>query len=190
MTWPNVQAFIAYLVGGVQGNHAATGWLPSLQIAQILDESARGTSQGAVAGNNLAGLGYTGLVPSSDHNGFAWYPGLNQFWTDYRRVQLLPYYNAVRQAEGINAQIAALAASPYDAGHYGGGGVLTSLVDQYNLTQYDPKAEAATPTPAKTAALTAAVSGNAVTLTATNGMPVAVDSALVVAALIALVALI
>ncbi len=196
MRFPSAQALITYCVPFVQSDYAATGWLPSLQLAQILDESAIGTSTLAALGNNLAGVSYTGLVPSSDHGGSAWYPNLDTFWRDYRRVQQLGAYNGIRQAgPHIDAQIAALVASPYASSHYYGGGTLSQLVAQYGLTKYDPAdSSPAAATPASKSAptvpkLSAAVRGSQVVLTAPDGMAVVVDATLVVGALVALVEL-
>ncbi len=110
----------------------------SVILSQWALESAYGTS-GLAGVYNLGGIkystkGYGQKLPS----GFASYASFADFTRDYIRVLKLPYYDDVRGKTDVVEAVRALAASPYDAGHYHGtGDSLLKIIKQYNLTKYD-----------------------------------------------------
>ncbi len=111
---------------------AALGIPASAILAQWALESGWGTSHLAIEHHNLGGIkkvsSSTGGAYPAD-SGFAGYADVNGFTADYIRVLNLSLYANVRaagQAPAASAReraenvITALAASPYDAAHYGG----------------------------------------------------------------------
>lgn len=103
-------------------------------MAQWAVESAHGGSSLARRAFNLGGIKYNKYSIAEGKTGaFAKYKDLDQFTDDYIRVMSLPYYKEVRDAEGIEDTVQALAASPYDAGHYGGTG--QSILDIIKIKQ-------------------------------------------------------
>ncbi|MBX6773014.1 MAG: glucosaminidase domain-containing protein, partial [Chloroflexi bacterium] len=137
-------AFIALMAPRAQSAYARTGWLPSVQVAQLAFESSWGDSVLARVHHNYGGIRFTRAAPAgtvATRDGFASYRSDDAFWADYERVQRLSLYDPIRAAApgGAPAQVAALAASPYDAGHYGGdGAALLSIIQAHALTRFDP----------------------------------------------------
>lgn len=126
---------------------ASTGVLPSVILAQWIDETASGTSTAFTSGWNFAGITYAGLAsfPTEQAGRDAYIQTLNQ-----------QVYDPVRQAVGWQAQAQALGRSPWAASHYdyadyvaagqpadgswtppNPGADLISLISQYNLTVFD-----------------------------------------------------
>jgi hypothetical protein len=96
-------------------------------ITQWSVESGDGTSDLARLHNNHAGIKvpssrkfYGSSIPGSP---FAHYSSLDAFTNDYISNMSLKYYNDVRAAGSVEDTFRALAASPWDAGHYTDKGV-------------------------------------------------------------------
>lgn len=130
--------FAAY--AGPYANQAASvlGIPASAILAQWALESGWGTSHLAREHNNLGGIKRVpesagGATPADPSSGFAAYPSLAGFGSDYVRVLQIrahgypavlaagaaTYPTARARAEAV---IRAMAASDYDAAHYGGTG--------------------------------------------------------------------
>lgn len=105
-------------------------------LAQWAVETGWGTSSLSQFDNNLAGIrwyGHAGTfqvggLKGEQGTGFAGYHSIDAFIADYVATLNLPYYNGVRDAGSIEAEIRALGASPWDAGHYLSGGVVGGSV--------------------------------------------------------------
>lgn len=111
-----VQGAAAWL-SAAQEVSAATGVLPGVLLALGQEETGLGTA-GTGLQNNIWGVKYApgASAPGTTEQagGFAAYPDPSVAAADMIRVLQLPYYAAVRSAQGAAAQIAALAESPYD----------------------------------------------------------------------------
>lgn len=145
-------AWFRTLAPRAQDVYRRTGWLPSVQLAQLAVESGIGygeLSELATRCHNLGGIKYTGLVPSTrTRAGFACYPDEETFWRDYERVQRLSIYREIPAAGPDSAaQVRALARSPYAEGGYGGGANLLDVIRRYRLTRYDQVPGPALPAP-------------------------------------------
>lgn len=98
--------------------------IPAQAIAiQLGNESGNGSSNRAIADNNLGGIKYSAYskVAIKKADGFARYKSVHDFFVDYVRVMSLSYYNDVRAAGktgSVKDTLIALGKSPYDAGHY------------------------------------------------------------------------
>lgn len=128
-------SFFTTVLKTAQVASAQTGVLVSVILAQWADETGYGTSQAFVQGNNYAGVSYGGTV-----NGF---PSKTVGLSKYIAVLNQATYNSVRQASGWSAQCIALGQSRWATGHYEAshpgspGGDLITIIQTYNLTQYD-----------------------------------------------------
>lgn len=114
---------------GPLANHIGSAvWVDAnVILAQWALETGWGASGLCVNWHNLAGIRWYGRAvqyrqiggtPGRSGTGFAAYRTLDDFAVDYEYVISLPYYNGVRDAVTTYAQIKALGASPWDAGHY------------------------------------------------------------------------
>lgn len=125
MPTPERQRLFAAWAGPLAvGLERATGVAALVIVAQWAHETGYGTSPLYLEHRNLAGIrnarnkAFRG--PVAPGTTFRHYDTLGQSLDDWVRVIRLPDYDAVRAAHGIDAQIAALGASPWDAGHYRG----------------------------------------------------------------------
>jgi flagellum-specific peptidoglycan hydrolase FlgJ len=94
-------------------------------LAQWAIESGNGTNSHSSKYNNHASIKYTinsKTAYKRTDSAFAGYRSIDDFVTDYVRVMKLSYYDAVRSATTVEGTVKALAASPFDEGHYGGNG--------------------------------------------------------------------
>lgn len=139
------QTFINDVVSLAQAASAKTGVRPSVIIAQWCNETGFGTSEAWNVGNNFAGVSPGGVIAS--------YPNKLAGLQAYIDTMNNGYYNAVKDAgkQGAIAQAEALGRSPWAASHYGNppGSDLVSIIEQFNLTQYDTGTEP-TPSPLPT----------------------------------------
>jgi hypothetical protein len=117
---------------------SGTGLDNVVLLAQWANETAWGT---VVNGNNLGNIRCS---PTT----FCRYASLADFATACIATFHNGYYNAVLAATTAEAQLAAIVASPWSSGHYGG-----------NLHPYYDPLEAYEMTPAQDAALTEALAG-------------------------------
>ena len=107
-------AWVSEILPYVRQVSASTGVYPSVLLALAAEETGYGASALA-AQNNLSGIRYVGQAGARQvAGGFAAYPSLSAWATDMTRVLDLSYYSAVRSASTPQAQIAALAESPYN----------------------------------------------------------------------------
>lgn len=117
-------------------------------LSQWAVETGWGTSNLAVRWHNLAGIrwyNHSGTVQvggtrDTFGSGFAGYSTLTAFLADYVRALRLSYYRALLATAGqpVDVQLVALAASPWDAGHYAGGGLVGAWTQ---LRQLAPASE-------------------------------------------------
>lgn len=125
----SVQSFLDEVLGDARTASARTGVPVSTILAQWGIETGWGTSRAWRQGNNYAGVSPGGRIASYDTRA----SGLEA----YISTMQSPHYTAVRAAGDGYAAAAALAASPWAASHYNDGQALTSVLDRYQLTQYD-----------------------------------------------------
>jgi hypothetical protein len=105
-------------------------------LAQWAVETGWGSSPLDLHDDNLAGIRWYGRagttqvggIPGKIGTGFAHYRSLSDFVVDYAHTMNLPAYAKVRAAVGVDAELRALGASPWDAGHYRVGGVVGGSV--------------------------------------------------------------
>jgi hypothetical protein len=114
---------------------ARTGVPASVILAQWGIETGYGTSQAWMAGHNFAGVS-AGGAPKHYADRAA---GL----ADYISTLLSPRYAAVRSAASPTAAAEALALSPWDAGHYDGGRLLSSVMERNQLGRFDSSTQLA-----------------------------------------------
>ena len=131
------QAFVDGMLGNAKTASAATGFLPSVILAQWANETNWGRSPAWVYGHNFAGVSPGGAL--------AGYPTIATGLAAYIATANSPLYNPVRAAKpaGSIAQARALGASPWAGSHYEDlagvvGQALVDLIVANNLTQYDP----------------------------------------------------
>ena len=153
---------------------AATGVLPGVLLALGQEETGLGTA-GTGLQNNIWGVRYapgaSAAGTTQQAGGFAAYPTPAIAAADMIRVLQLPYYAAVRSAQGAPAQIEALAASPYNGASLAQREVwaqtLISVYQSGGFAQYDGGgAGTSVPMPA---GFSASGSGNTLTITAPAG---------------------
>jgi hypothetical protein len=146
--------FIQHVMPAAQAAASHLGIPVSVVLAQWLNETGAGTSRAWLEGHNYAGVSF--LEPYQEQLGarlggegeILFYPdeqaGLAGYigrWGDgvYDATR-----NLWREAKDAHAVAAAIEASPWAAGHYGGNG-LRALIDELNLTQFDGGAHPAQP---------------------------------------------
>jgi hypothetical protein len=124
--------------------HTATGALTSVILAQWADETAYGGPDWSVDHNPGNVGSFTGRPVNS-------FPTLTAGVAAYIQTMLDPDYAAVRSAVGYVAQSIALGESPWAASHYddgnGPGSILITIVQSFDLTQYDQPAPPPPPPP-------------------------------------------
>ena len=118
-------AFVAWALPVAVEASRRTGVRWQLAVAQWALETGYGTSPLYLRHRNLAGIKRSRLpelrrLPVAPGTSFRSYATLTEAVDDWCRVMLLPAYDAVRAASTLDAQAAALGASPWDAGHYTG----------------------------------------------------------------------
>lgn len=129
--------------------HVAAGHLNipvSPILAQWINETGSGTSRAWLAGNNYAGVsGMEGVQTQlgahlGGEGAILFYPnrqaGLQGYITRWADGVYDNTRDAWRTNPDAHAVAAAIEASPWAAGHYGGNG-LRALIDELNLTQFD-----------------------------------------------------
>lgn len=166
-----VQGAAAWLSAAQQVS-AATGVLPGVLLALGQEETGLGTA-GTGLQNNVWGVRYApgASAPGTTEQagGFAAYPSPEVAAADMIRVLQLPYYSAVRSAQGAAAQIAALADSPYNGASLAQRQVweqtLLSVYQSGGFAQYDAGAGS----PAAPSGYQVAAQGNTLTVTAPSG---------------------
>ena len=141
-------AWVSEILPYVRQVSASTGVYPSVLLALAAEETGYGASALA-AQNNLSGIRYVGQAGARKvAGGFAAYPSLGAWATDMTRVLDLSYYSAVRSASTPQAQIAALAESPYNgasaAARQAWGTLLEEVRTEQGYAQYDAGGGSAT----------------------------------------------
>ena len=170
----------------------ATGVLPGVLLALGLEETGLGTVGTGVL-DNVWGIKYTGFAGSTEQaGGFAAYPTPAVAAQDMIRVLLLSNYAAVRSAQGAQAQIEALAASPYNGAPYAQrqqwAQTLLAVYASNDLSQYDG-ADVTPPAPPELPLSQFQVTAAGTQLTVTAPVPVMDGGAAAALVLVAAVAL-
>ena len=148
---PNAAAFFQAWAPYAQQVHAATGVDTGVLLALAAEETGYGTSALA-AQYNVWSVKWTPEAPAGTTDqpgGFCGYPSPEAAVEDMIRVLSLPEYAAVRQAQGVQAQVAALVDSPYDGGTLAQrrtwGHTILAVYAEQGLSQYDGPAGTAAP---------------------------------------------
>lgn len=138
----NPQDFINDVLAYAQRG-AQTGLMVSVILAQWANETGWGSSPYFTDGHNPAGISPGGVVAA--------YPSLDAGVAAWIQTMDLPYYDAVRSAQGRNAQAVALGESPWAGSHYdngsGPGSMLIEIINENNLWTYDGPAPGPGPGP-------------------------------------------
>lgn len=106
------KGFMSSMSGYAMTAGAALGMPYQVILAQWAHESAYGTSDLANRAKNFAGIKYNDNADFKSGS-YAGYNSIPSFVQDYIRVMRLPYYNGVRNADGIRETIEELGKSPY-----------------------------------------------------------------------------
>lgn len=106
------KSFMSSMSGYAMTAGAALGMPYQVILAQWAHESAYGTSDLANRAKNYAGIKYNDNADFKS-GAYAGYNNISKFVSDYIRVMRLPYYNNVRNADGIRETIEELGKSPY-----------------------------------------------------------------------------
>lgn len=164
-------AFFAEIAPYAKQVAAAYGLRPGLIMALAGEETGYGQD---LVGFNLTGIRFVGQPQATGESsgGFAEYGNFEGWAQDMIRVLGLPYYQALRNTAGqsIDAQVAALVASPYNgaglAARQQWGQLLLEVYQEQGLAAYDASAAPApAPTPAPS---TPTVTGNGSSITIAN----------------------
>jgi Putative peptidoglycan binding domain/Mannosyl-glycoprotein endo-beta-N-acetylglucosaminidase len=144
------EAFINDVVTGAHAAASALGIPTSVVLAQWADETGWGTSEAFTRGNNFAGVSYLDRFQESlgahleDQGEILFYPSRADGLAGYLGRWSDPVYTSTRNAwrdheHDAIAVAADIEASPWAAGHYGGNG-LRSIIVQNDLTRFDGEA--------------------------------------------------
>jgi flagellum-specific peptidoglycan hydrolase FlgJ len=136
------ELFIQKMLPYAKRASQATNIPVSVILAQWGVESADGTSN-PTKYNNYAGIMYTSRADfkggmSTQGTYFSGYNSIDSFSNDYIKIMNFSMYGSVRNAVGVEDTVKALAASPYDAGHYGGdGSSILNYINSAGIRKYD-----------------------------------------------------
>jgi hypothetical protein len=115
-----------------------TGVPVSVVLAQWGVETGYGTSAAWLEGSNFAGVSAGGRPVR--------YRDRAEGLAAYIKTMLSPRYESVRAAGSADESAKALAASAWDAGHYGDGATLLSVLERDHLTRFDNASQTETVT--------------------------------------------